>query len=174
MPPHHFSLPAVTLLALAACATADMPAPEDGSIAPLDGTPITLTRLRGDPFAYAFYSGLRDPAQLVIRDAAAWDQLWQRIHATMTPVPELPSVDFGREMVVAAALGNRNSGGYDILFTGASEDGASVRVELTESSPGTNCATTQALTQPVDLAIMPIREGTLEFVVTRRVKECAP
>lgn len=174
MPACRLGVSALTLLSLAACAGGDTPAPDDGPIAPFDGTPIQLTRFRADSFAYAFFSGLRTPEHFIIRDAAAWEDLWQRIHATMTPAPDLPSVDFGREMVVASALGNRNSGGYDVLFTGASEEGGTVRVGVTESSPGTTCATTSALTQPVDLATMPLKDGPVEFVVTRRVHQCSP
>lgn len=47
-------------------------------------------------------SGIRTPTQVIIRDAAAWRALWIR-HAG--PAARPPSVDFGREMVVALFAG---------------------------------------------------------------------
>ncbi|MBI3998833.1 MAG: hypothetical protein HY355_07345 [Armatimonadetes bacterium] len=44
-------------------------------------------------------SGIREAAQYVIRDAAAWKDLWQRhAGASMRPIP---AVDFERDMVIA-------------------------------------------------------------------------
>ncbi len=54
-------------------------------------------------------SGVREPTQAVIRDAAAWTELWRR-HAATRPVP---SVDFGKDMVVA-------------VFTGVSQDASGI------------------------------------------------
>ena len=47
-------------------------------------------------------SGVRQPARVVIREAASWQRLWRR-HAG--PTAEPPSVDFGREMVIALFAG---------------------------------------------------------------------
>jgi hypothetical protein len=109
---------------------------------------------------------------VVVRDQAAWSELWHTIHAPMTPVPPLPMVDFGQEMVVAAGVGNRSSGGYDVLMGGAAEDASGLQIEVIETSPGPGCVTTQALTQPVDLARTPRRDGPVRFVTTRRINHC--
>jgi hypothetical protein len=44
-------------------------------------------------------SGVREPAKLVVRDQAAWLALWGR-HRGSIKSP-IPTVDFGRDMVVA-------------------------------------------------------------------------
>ncbi|MGQ0549667.1 MAG: hypothetical protein ACT4PY_08385 [Armatimonadota bacterium] len=54
-------------------------------------------------------SGIREPNWLVIRDTAAWAELWQR-HAPGRPAP---SVDFSRDMVVG-------------VFTGVSQDSSGI------------------------------------------------
>lgn len=57
------------------------------------GDPIPLTRLAQDSSAYTRHSGIGSPRQAVVRDSAGWRQLWEEIHATVTPVPELPEVE---------------------------------------------------------------------------------
>lgn len=137
-------------------------------------TPLTLTRFRTDSVAFAQYSGMTAAQNLVVRDAAAWNNLWQRIHAGLIPLPPRPDVDFSQDMVVAAAMGTRSTGGYDVLLTGASEDGGGVEIRALEVSPGAQCGVTTALTQPVDLARMPRRDEPVRFVVSQQVRSCGP
>lgn len=137
-------------------------------------TPVTLTRFRTDSIAFAQYSGITAAGDLVVRDAAAWSALWQRIHAGQLPIPSLPEVDFSREVIVSAAMGTQSSGGYNILLTGASEDARGVEIRVLESSPGAGCGTTTALTQPVDLARMARQDVPIRFVASRQVRECSP
>jgi hypothetical protein len=84
----------------------------------------------------------------------------------------MPAIDFNREMVVAAALGTRNSAGYDVLLTEASEVSGRITVRVLELSPGSSCATAAVLTQPVDLATLPRTAEPVEFVATSKVREC--
>lgn len=174
MRPRNFSVLSVSFFSLLACQGADMPSADPGvSHPPINGS-VTLTRLGADSVAFALYSGVNTPENLVIRDATAWGALWQGIHATTDPVPPLPDVDFSHEMIVAAALGTRNSGGYNVLLTQASEDSGGVQVQVVETKPGADCATTQALTQPIDLGRMERRDGPVRFVVSQQVMQCGP
>lgn len=154
-----------------ACQSGDAPAPGSG-LTPSDGVTIPLTRFRAESVSYAHSSGLNAHGYQVIRDPDAWSTLWQRIHATTTPAPEMPAIDFNREMVVAAALGTRNSAGYDVLLTEASEVSGRITVRVLELSPGSSCATAAVLTQPVDLATLPRTAEPVEFVATSKVREC--
>ncbi len=165
----HLLLPVVTLLA---CQGGELPAPGPGTPGTRAGNAVPLTRFRDDSFAYSLSSGVTSAQQLVIRDPVAWSSLWQQIHATETPVPPLPDVDFAREMIVAASLGTRSSGGYDVLLAGAVEDSTGLEISVTETSPGSTCVTTQALTQPIDLARTARRDGPVRFTTSRRVAAC--
>lgn len=136
-------------------------------------TPLTLIRFRSDSIAYALYSGISTPENLIIRDAASWSALWQLIHATENPVAPLPSVDFGQEMIVVAALGTRRTGGYNVLLTEATEDASGIHVQIVATSPGSDCLTTQALTQPVDLARVARRDAPVQFSITVSVTPCS-
>ena len=90
----------------------------------------------------------------------------------MTPEPALPDVDFAREMVVVAALGERRSGGYAIVLDSATGRGGTLVVHLRTRSPDARCAVTGALTQPVDAARLPRHDGPVEFRERAEVVRC--
>jgi len=50
--------------------------------------------------------GIRDSGQIVIRDVASLQDVWQRATSTQSSPPPVPQVDFARDMVVAV-LGGR-------------------------------------------------------------------
>src|SRR4051812_11633898 len=91
------------------------------SITEAPGPTVPIVRLRAEPYAFTFVSGLDKPAQLVVRDAVTWQAMWSEINLHYSPLPPLPVVDFSREMIVVVALGSHATGGYNILLTGASE-----------------------------------------------------
>jgi hypothetical protein len=136
------------------------------------GPNIPVVRLRAEPYSFEFYSGLNTPARLVVRDAAAWQSLWAQIYQRRFPVPPVPAIDFSREMLVVVALGSRSSGGYGILIDGASGEGANVTIAVRSISPAPTCGVTGALTQPVDIARLPRKDGEVRFLERAEVKEC--
>ena len=139
---------------------------------PAGHTPLTVTRLRSEPFSYTYVSQIRQPKQLVIRDQATWVATWNSLWPAVGLVGAPPNVDFDHEMIVLAALGERPTGGYTILVDSAGTNAAGVTVWIGTSSPGPHCGTTQALTQPVDIARLPRTEGTVRFVETSKVVDC--
>jgi hypothetical protein len=139
---------------------------------PLQNRPITVTRLRPEPGPLTSYSGIAESRRLVVRDEATWRQTWASIWQNLSEPPPLPQVDFSKEMVVVAALGERSSGGHAILVEGAAltADGVSVRVRAI--SPGPGCIATLALTQPVDAARLPRVAGTVTFEEQNETRDC--
>ncbi len=128
-----------------------------------EALPIPLTRFGRDSTAFATFSGVTDSIHLVIRDPLRWRAYWELIHRPFIPPPRLPDVDFGREMVVLAALGPRPSLGYDILIRSATRDSAGIEVQLRRSNPGPGCAMGAAVSQPVDLARIPASDLYVRF-----------
>lgn len=114
------------------------------------------------------YSGIAHSEQRVIRDRGEWERLWSRHASGETP----PEVDFDRHMVVAAFAGEFRTGGYSIgvekLERG--DDGLIVHVVLQQ--PGSQCMTTQALTQPFQIARVPRVDGEVEFRVRTETRAC--
>ena len=135
-------------------------------------TPLTVTRLSSEPISVTYASQLRQPARLVIRDQAAWVSAWASLWPAFAPIPAPPNVDFSREMIVLVALGERPTGGYTILVDSAAVSGAGVTVWIGTSSPGRRCVTTQAFTQPVDIARLPRTDGAVRFAETSTVVDC--
>jgi len=133
---------------------------------------LTVTRLRAEPFSFTYVSQLRQPERLVIRDQVAWVNAWASLSPVGAPIAAPPNVDFGREMIVLVALGERPSGGYSILVDSAAANSDGVTVWVGTSSPGPHCGTTLALTQPVDIAKLPRIDAPVRFVGTSKVIDC--
>lgn len=154
----------VVALLLASCSSPNAPGSSE---------PLVLTRLRPDLFSYSYYSGIRDSQRLVIRDQAAWQQTWNTISIGMSPVSAPPAIDFSREMVIVAALGERPTGGFSIFVDAATETTNGVTITVRSVSPGSGCAVTLAITRPVDIARVTRRDGTVNFAETVAIQACA-
>ena len=157
-------LGAFSLAAIACSTTIDGP---EGS-----ETPVPVTRLRAEPYSFTYYSGLKAAERLVIRDEATWQTTWAAIWRNTTPGPALPAIDFEREMLVVAALGERSTGGFSIVVESASATGTALTVRIHSTAPGSSCLTTQAQTQPVDIARLPRIQGPVSFLDDASVVDC--
>ena len=136
------------------------------------GESLQIVRLRAEPYSFEFYSGLEKPDRIVVRDPIQWDALWAQIYAKQLPVPPVPAIDFSREMLVVVALGSRSSGGYGIIVDGANEsENGGIAVTVRSIAPR-NCVVTLAFTQPVDIARLPRRDGSVSFIERSEVHDC--
>ena len=102
-------------------------------------------------------SGLRDPAWLVIRDAQAWAELWQRHAGTTRPAP---SIDFGRDMVVA-------------VFAGVSQDASGLWITRVVREPD-RLTVFYSLVDPKPAPILQEPTSTLPFHIVRVPRTMAP
>ena len=156
---------AVAALALAGCL--DGPGRVAGPSTP--SGPVELTRITPTAPSIAYYSGLGEPTRLVISDAAMFTRVWEQAFASV-PVP---SVDFGRERVIVAALGQRASGGYAIEIQGANVEGDEMVFDVVSTTPGDYCAVSMALTQPVDMVKVPRSTAAVRFAERSVIQTCA-
>jgi hypothetical protein len=161
----------IALLGTAALACGGAPAPGEPIALP-SGTPVEFTRLRAEPYSFTYYSGMKQPARIVVRDALTWRSVWTQIWSGTSPVPDLPPVDFTREMIVVAALGEHSSGGYGILVEAAVMGEHGLTVQVQTDAPGRSCMTTAAFSQPVDVARFPLVSGAVRFVDDPITHEC--
>ena len=107
--------------------------------------------------------GITDAQTCVITDAKEWAQLWRRMHQGAEPMPDLPQVDFSRQMVLAAFLGRKPTGGYAIQITRIVADNGTITVTVRETAPSPNTPVIQVLTHPFHL-VVPKVNGTVRFV----------
>ena len=129
----------------------------------LRAAPVSIARLRDGATAFSSYAGIGDPMRTVIRDSTAWRQLWERINRPFVPQPALPAIDFAREMIVVAALGSRPNAGYDVVIEGAEADSAGIQISVRVATPASGCPTAAVMTQPIDLARVPVSDQPVRF-----------
>lgn len=122
--------------------------------------------------AHSYYSAFRQPARTVIDNASDWRTMWSTYTADLGSPPPLPAVDFSRHEVILAALGERNSGGYDIRISRLAMSSDFLYVELTSTRPGPHCGTTAALTQPVDMVRIPRQHPPVMFIEKSVEQDC--
>lgn len=166
-------LAAALVVGTVACGPSTAVVPDESRAPASAVVPVLVSRLRAEPYSFTSSSSLRAPQRTVIGDMTAWRAEWSRLWAGAASAPPLPAVDFSREVIVLAALGERPTGGYQILIdsaTTASEGGVVVHVRTV--SPGARCGVYHALTQPVDLARLPRVQGPVTFRDRAVVANC--
>ena len=113
-------------------------------------------------------SGIDRPERKVIRADSTFAQFWQALGAGQRPV-----VDFSRDVVIAVAAGQRQTGGYAIAVDRVARAGKSMMVEVVETVPGPGCWTTQQITQPVDVVVVAAADApTFSFSDQTRSQGC--
>jgi hypothetical protein len=114
------------------------------------------------------HTGIAEARRLVIRNANAWAEFWSELG-----VGERPEVDFTRDLVVVVAAGQRPTGGHEIAVDQVAQSGTALTISVLETRPGPNCMTTAALTQPVDVVMIPaVSAKSWSFVEQQDVRGC--
>ena len=105
------------------------------------------------------FSNVDDNKQTVVRSAAEWRTLWRQ-HAGERL---MPSVDFGKDMVVGVFMGSRPTAGYDIAITKTLEGNGKLRVFYRERMPARGVVLAQVLTFPFHLVAVPKTASEVKF-----------
>ena len=95
-----------------------------------------------------YYSGHEEEKNYILKDNTEWTNLWSIVHSNRSPEPELPSINFNSEIVIAVFQGTRSTGGYSIEVTKIIEKESTVAVFIKKTEPSPGGVTTQALTSP--------------------------
>lgn len=129
-------------------------------------TSSTPTR-EGIPFrtiARGYQSGLAGEGVTVARDVDAWRAMWNRHTSTELPRPELPQVDFQRDMVVCVLLGQRPTFGYSIEIETLTEDAQKALLVATrDTHPAKDAILNQVITQPFHMITTARRDGDVKL-----------
>jgi hypothetical protein len=89
-------------------------------------------------------SGVTEPMDLVVKGESEWEYLWDLTHRNLVPKPERPEVDFKKEMVLAALMGERNSSGYRIEIGEVALEEGVIKVKVSNfETPGNLTIMTQ-------------------------------
>jgi hypothetical protein len=110
-----------------------------------------------------YASGIEEKVEAVFYDVRAFSSFFRIIHTGETPAPEVPAVDFEKDMVIAVSPGPRMTGGYDVEIVGIFEAGGKLVVEILYTEPGPDDMVTEAITQPHHIVSTPKSGLPVEF-----------
>jgi hypothetical protein len=106
--------------------------------------------------AQGFHSAITDPFIAVVRDEAAYAEL-RKLDSNL---PKL-SLDLKTNVVIAAFLGERNTGGYSVEITRA----ANGEIQVNEKAPAKDMMVAQVITAPFKIVSLPV-EGTVPVSIS--------
>ena len=116
------------------------------------------------PWVHSFPSD--KPLRLVIKSRDEFSDFWKRLTGRVPPgqwVPELPEIDFSKEMIVVAAMGQRPSSGYWTIIDGACEVDGQVEVFISNVEDPSCIGVFTALTYPADAVRLPRSDLPIVF-----------
>jgi hypothetical protein len=108
-----------------------------------------------------------DSVRLAVRDMTTWQNVWAQATSTQGQPPQLPQVDFAREMVLVAAAGQMHPGDQIRVDSAGVRAGVFVAVVRTITA----CRPFPAAAYPLD--IVRVARSDLEVTWTER-RERAP
>jgi hypothetical protein len=151
-------------------------APSDSTGTPGDTTSTGATPLPAEEIVTLYassHSGITEEGQQTVVDVDAWVEVWGRIHATVSPAPPAPEVDFAEQRVLVFAAGTRPNGGHRLELGSVTSDAAGLTVLVKDVVPGPGCLTTQEITNPVLALALPASPDGLVISVERVYDECS-
>lgn len=102
-----------------------------------------------------------EPRKVIIRDEAAYQQLWRLHHPNQS---EAPAVNFNDEMVVAIFLGEQATGGYDVTIDKVTESAQGIQVSYAVTRPNPDEMVIQILTAPTHWVAIKKTDATVHFL----------
>jgi hypothetical protein len=118
------------------------------------------------------YSNINESRRLLIRDAETWSALWAEMISSGDPRTP-PYVDFTREDVLVAAMGERRAAGYGIVIGEVVPEGNAMRAVVTSTRPAPSCESAEIMTAPLDAIRIRKLDGPLVFDERGAVRSCS-
>ena len=126
------------------------------------GKPVPVTQLEpklpGPRTSFRLGSNFEYRFRLVIRDRDTWHEIWKRVYQhnpSNGPYPALPEIDFSREMVIVAAMGQQPTTGYAVIIDGAYERNDRLEVIVTSVISSKCGGQYTIVTSPIDIVRLP-------------------
>jgi hypothetical protein len=110
------------------------------------------------------YSGVEEKKYVMIVSQQEWEELWKEAHQNITPVPDLPFVNFASETVLGVFMGTRSTGGYSIEIDQVNYPDGLIQAIVKTRSPEPGDMVTTALTQPYHIVRVSTSGRGIEFI----------
>lgn len=113
-----------------------------------------------------------DQIREVVRDPAAWKALWAQLREKDSGVlaHEQPAVDFGKRMVIVAAMPTQSCVSK-VTIRGITRQSGALIVDLLEAPPAPNCRCIVSQ-RPIHAVTVPRTADPVRFEVTQGVTAC--
>jgi hypothetical protein len=98
--------------------------------------------------------------------------VWLNLFAKYDRKPPIPIIDFENKMLIAIALGKRNSGSYSIQVKSILETKNGININASENKPGASCNTSSVMVYPFQLIEIPRTAKKITCTKTVEVNEC--
>jgi hypothetical protein len=83
------------------------------------------------------HSGASDYQVKLITNQKEWENIWQTAMGGEEPLPNITTIDFGHQYVIAAFMGQRRSSGYKIEISSIEKQGPVLKVTVKKyETPG--------------------------------------
>jgi hypothetical protein len=112
-------------------------------------------------------------SQILIKTPDEFQSEWNRAFSGMGIKPQMPQVDFSKSWVVAAFMGEKNKGGFEVNMASLEEKSDSLVVTISHISPGPNCMSSMAIEYPyifAEIALLPALK--VEIRVKEEIRDC--
>ena len=109
-------------------------------------------------------SGFQSPLQMFVASEKDWIDLWEKRQGSNAPARTHPDVDFKRDVVVVAALGSKESGGYSIEIAKIVQTKENVVVTVRIGAPPPGTTSKGGPTSPFVLVRMKKPDRPVTFV----------
>lgn len=104
--------------------------------------------------------GITSRINEVITDPISFERFWSEIYSGLDPLPDMPKIDFARDMVIAVSPGRMLTGGYDAEIVLVQDKGKKLDVTILLTRP--SGSVTEALTQPHH--IIKLKKSTVPII----------
>jgi hypothetical protein len=113
-------------------------------------------------------SGVDVQQNLVIKDAATFNTIWEQHTGNASPAPR---IDFERGMVLAVFMGNRPNGCYDTRIVSVTRQNGKILVAREDIKPSDADFCAMALTSPGHLVLIDKTDEPVEFSTGEPLRE---
>ena len=131
------------------------------------GTSISFTEIKSGN-----NSGSLVYKTLIINNREELIAAWSIFFVKYDRKPPIPNIDFENKTLIAAFLGERNSGGYSIKIKSILETKKLITIITEENRPGKTCLSSAVMIYPFQLIEMPKTEKEILFSKTVKTNEC--
>jgi hypothetical protein len=112
------------------------------------------------------YSGITQQRYVLVDNAKDFAALWKQHTSRKLNAPAAPLIDFDANVIIAAFLGERPTGGYGIEITSVNIVDDIIDVQINISNPPRDALLSQAFTAPYHLIKVPVTNKQVKFEVT--------